>query len=352
MSDFNCSQIIKNQMRLLYTLLVVILSSFCSMAQQGATAYNFLEVPTSSHALALGGSGIAVIDDDINLVEQNPGLLGSEIEMQVGFNYMRYFGTSNFAGVRFGMAAGDRGAWSAAIQYLGYGSMTQTEADGTVVGTFSPQDIVFSGMYAHDFTDRLRGGINVKMVYSNYEQYSAFALATDLGINYYNEENDMSLSLVLKNLGGQIKRFDNDYDRLPWDIQLAWMQRLGSSPFQLSVTAWHLNKWSLPYYSHDTDDSTGEETEVLKDGFVSNLFRHLVFGLQYAPSDRFYIALGYNYKTRTDMSTYNRSFLSGFSAGFGLKVKSFALGVSYAQPHKGGSTVMLNLSANLNELLH
>ena len=84
---------------------------------------------------------------------------------------------------------------------------------------------MFSGMYSHDFTDRLRGGINVKLIYSSYEQYTAFALATDLGLNYYDEERDMSLSLVIKNLGGQIKRFDQAYDRLPFDIQLGWMQR-------------------------------------------------------------------------------------------------------------------------------
>lgn len=335
-------------MKLRYIFAIVMLWSLNCFAQEGASAYSFLEVPSSSHAFALGGTNITVIDDDINLMEQNPALLGPEIDMQVGFNYMHYLGASNFAGVRYGMAAGDRGAWSIGIQYLGYGTMSQTEADGSVVGTFSPQDVVFSGMYAHDFTDRLRGGINVKMIYSSYEQYTAFAMATDLGLNYYNPDHDMSLSLVLKNLGGQIKRFDNDYDRLPFDIQLGWMQRLGSSPFQLSITAWHLNKWNLPYY--DMEDN-GSEIRVLKQSFMSNLFRHLVFGLQYAPSDKFYIALGYNYKTRTDMSTYNRNILSGFSIGAGLKVKSFALGVAYAQPHKSGSSIMLNLSTNLNELL-
>ncbi|MBR4885881.1 MAG: type IX secretion system protein PorQ [Muribaculaceae bacterium] len=335
-------------MKLRYIFAIVMLWSLNCFAQEGASAYSFLEVPSSSHAFALGGANITVIDDDINLMEQNPALLGPEIDMQVGFNYMHYLGASNFAGVRYGMAAGDRGAWSIGIQYLGYGTMSQTEADGSVVGTFSPQDVVFSGMYAHDFTDRLRGGINVKMIYSSYEQYTAFAMATDLGLNYYDPDHDMSLSLVLKNLGGQIKRFDNDYDRLPFDIQLGWMQRLGSSPFQLSITAWHLNKWNLPYY--DMEDN-GSEIRVLKQSFISNLFRHLVFGLQYAPSDKFYIALGYNYKTRTDMSTYNRNILSGFSIGAGLKVKSFALGVSYAQPHKSGSSIMLNLSTNLNELL-
>ena len=92
-------------------------------------------------------------------------------------------------------------------------------------------------------------------------------------------------------------------------------------------------------------------TQVLKDSFVSNLLRHLVFGLQYSPSEKFYIGLGYNNKTRTDMSTYSRNFLSGFSVGMGLKVKSFAFGVAYAQPHKGGSSVMLNISTNLQDLM-
>ena len=52
------------------------------------------------------------------------------------------------------------------------------------------------------------------------------------------------------------------------------------------------------------------------------------------------------------MSAFHRNFLSGFSLGLGLKVKSFRLGVSYAMPHKSGSTLMLNLATNLDELLY
>jgi len=322
-----------------------------AVAQSTQSAYSFLETPYSAHAYALGGSGIAVIDDDVTLAGANPGLLGSEIESQVSFNYMHWLGDSNFAGVHYGMAAGERGAWAAGLQYLGYGSATETDETGNQIGEFSMKDIVINGLYSHDFTDRLRGGINIKAVVSTYGPYSAFALAADLGINYYDPERDCSLSLVLKNMGGQLKRFDTDYTRVPFDIQLGWMQRIGSSPFMVAVAARYLNKWSLPYYTHGTDEITGEQTEVLKDSFFSNLMRHLVIGLQYQPSDRFWVALGYNNKTRTDMSTYQRNFLSGFSAGIGLKVKSFGLSVSYAQPHKGGSTVMLNLSTNLRELL-
>ena len=331
---------------LTYIAAILLPLSALAQQQQEKATYSCLDIPTSSHAFALGGPGIAVIDDDVTLSWSNPALLGAEIEKQVAFNYMHYLGDSNFAGVQYGMAAGERGAWSFGLQYLGYGSTTATNPDGTVAGEFSMKDVVFGGTYSHDITDRLRGGIALKMVAANYESYSAFAMAVDLGLNYYDDEHDMSLSLVLRNMGGELKKFDQERTRVPFDIQLGYMQRLGSSPFLVSVTAWHLNKWKLPYYKH-TDEG---ETE-LKDSFVSNLFRHLVFGLQYQPSDRFYIALGYNNKTRTDMGTYSRNFLSGFSAGLGLKVKSFALGVSYAQPHKGGSSVMLNLSTNLQELL-
>ena len=38
-----------------------------------------------------------------------PGLLGPEVDMQIGINYMRYVGESNFAGVKFGRRAGDHG---------------------------------------------------------------------------------------------------------------------------------------------------------------------------------------------------------------------------------------------------
>lgn len=336
--------------RLYLLIAAVMLAGISEMsAQMGSSAYNFLEIPTSSHVNALGGAAAAIIDDDISLIDQNPALLGSEIETTLGFNYMLYMGTSNFAGARFGKAAGERGAWAAGIRYLDYGSMQGYESDGTPTNSFHPQDIAFEGTYSHDFTDRLRGGINLKMIYSHYEEYSAFAMAADIGLSYYDDEHDLSLAVVLKNMGGQLKRFDQSYDRLPFDIQLSYMQGLGSSPFSLQITAWHLNKWALPYYTHDK--SNPEEQQKLKSSFISNLFRHLVFGLQYMPSEKFYIALGYNYKTYSDMGVYHRNFLSGFSLGTGLKVKSFGIGVAYSMPHKSASSLTLNLSCNFAELL-
>lgn len=319
------------------------LSAHLAHGQLAANAYSFLEVSSATYALALGGYGIAAVGTDPMMADQNPALIGPEIGRVAALSYMRYFGSSNFAAARFAHSAGERGAWGVGVRYLDYGSIDGYTQDGSYTGSFKPQDISVEGTYSHDFNDRLRGGINAKVIYSNYEEYTAVALAADLGINYYNEENDLSLSAVIKNAGGQVKRFNEEYDHLPFDVQLGYMQGLGGGPFSLAITAHHLTHWKLPYYSHGENEGDTATAEA-DYKFFPTFFRHLAFGLQYAPSDRFYAALGYNYKTRGDMGTHQRNFLSGFSLGLGLNVKDFAIGVSFSQPHKSAMTLGLNLA--------
>ncbi|MDE6109924.1 MAG: type IX secretion system protein PorQ [Muribaculaceae bacterium] len=316
-------------------------------AQDGSAAYSWLNVTSSSKIYGLGGVNISLVDDDVMSTEGNPALLGPEMSNQIGLNYMHYIGGSNFAGIRYAHSAGERGAWSAAVRYFGYGSMRETLPDGSIVGEFSPKDVSFGATYSHDIAGRWRGGIRLQGLYSAYADYSAFALSTDLGVNYYDDEHDLSLSLVVANLGGQLKRFHESYDKLPIDVRLGWSQSFGAFPVRFSVTAWNLTKWHLPYV--EAGDGTTEP--VVKDSFKSNLLRHLVFGADIIASPNYYIGLGYNYKTRTDMSTYSRSFLSGFSLCGGFNVRSFSIGAAFAQPHTGATTFMLNVTCNLSELL-
>lgn len=312
----------------------------------GSSAYNFLDVSSSSKIYGLGGVNVSLIDaDDVMTTDQNPSLLGPEMSKDVALSYMRYVGGSNFAAAKFTHAAGANGAWGVGLHYFGYGSVKSALPDGTVTGSFSPMDMAFVGQYSHNLSARWRGGIAVKFLVSSYDSYSAMAVATDLGVNYYDEEHDSSLSLVLANLGGQVKKFADKGERLPFDVRLGWTVALGKSPFNLSITAWNLTKWHLPYW----DNGDGSSEAVLKDKFMSNLFRHLVFGIEWRPSDRFYVDLGYNYKTRTDMANYSRNFFSGFSVGAGLKVKAFGVGIAFAQPHQSAATFMLNISTNLYE---
>lgn len=319
--------------------------SLCLLAQEGgSTAYNYLDISGSSRIYGLGGVNISLIDpDDVMATDQNPALAGPEMSRGIGIGYMRYVGGSNFANAKYIGAAGTNGAWGVGLHYFGYGSVKEALPDGTVIGTFSPSDVAFSGMYSHGLSRNWRGGFAVKFLYSSYHSNTALAIATDLGVNWYDEDHDSSLSFTISNLGGQVKKFIDRRDRLPVDVRIGWTKGLGTSPISLNITAWNLTKWHLPYW----DNGDGTTDPVKKDGFVSNLFRHLIFGLEWKPNDRFYVDLGYNYKTSTDMSTYSRNFFSGFSLGAGLRVRAFGVGVAFAQPHRSAATFMLNITTNL-----
>lgn len=318
-------------------------------AQDGSNAYTFLNIPMSTRIYGLGGVNISLVDDDISTIDQNPALLGKEMSGQISLGYMRYVGESSFAGVRYAHSAGEKAAWSAAIQYFGYGDIIEADEGGAQIGKFSPKDAVFMGAYSHDITDRLRGGINIKAAYSSYAEYSAFAVAADLGINYFDPDKDMSLSVVVANLGGQVKKFNENYDRLPIDIRLGWSQVFGTLPIRFSITAWNLTKWHLPYIEYG--DGTIDTESKVKDKFSSNLFRHLVFGADLISSPNWYLGVGYNYKSRTDMQTYQRRMLSGFSLSGGIRVSNFGVGIALSQPSTGATTFMVNLTARLSDFM-
>ncbi|MCQ4948049.1 DUF3308 domain-containing protein, partial [Bacteroides cellulosilyticus] len=67
-------------------------------------------------------------------------------------------------------------------------------------------------------SDYWSGGVRTNFRYSHYHKYSSFASGVDLGLNYYNQEYDFSASLVARNLGGQVKAFEERHEKLPVDV--------------------------------------------------------------------------------------------------------------------------------------
>ena len=122
----------------------VSLASAAAAAQDGSTAYNFLNVSSSARIYGLGGMNISLVDDDITTTDQNPALLGQEMSGQISLNYMHYIGGSNFAGVRYAHKIASHGAMLFNVQYFGYGSMKETDVEGNITGSFSPKDLNFN----------------------------------------------------------------------------------------------------------------------------------------------------------------------------------------------------------------
>jgi len=97
------------------------------------------------------------------------------------------------------------------------------------------------------------------------------------------------------------------------------------------------------------DPLTGEKLPERKAAaFADKLARHVVAGASLVPSESFQINLGYNYLRRQELKTESRPALTGFSFGFGLKVKKFHLSYARSLYHLAGAVNQFGVSTNFS----
>ena len=306
-------------------IVFTLLAPFSTLsAQESQTAYNFLRLPVSAHAAALGGDNISLVDDDATLIFQNPALINDVSDRTINLNFMTYMEGTKTASAAFLKAAGERGTWGVTAQYMDYGSMKETTADNQELGTFSARDIAIGGTFAYALTNELSGGVTAKFITSYIGSYNSLALGVDLGINYYHEDYDLSLSAVARNLGGQFKAYKDDFDRIPLDLQIGATKRIGHSPLRVSATMSRLNDWS--------------------EGFG----RHFAIGADVLLGQSIYVAAGYNFRRASEMKISDAEGSSahgaGLSIGAGLSLERFKLHVAYAKYHVSASSILINIS--------
>ena len=253
-------------------MLSVLFSALAMMihAQDSQTVFNFLRLPVSAHAAALGGDNITLSDDDASLVFHNPALLYNVSDRTLGLNMMTYMQGSITGSASYSQTIGERGSWGVQGRFISYGEMKETTYDNQQTGTFGARDIALGGTFAYGLTDLISGGVTAKMVASYIGQYNSLAAAVDLGLNYYDPDSEWSISAVARNLGGQLKAYDDDFERMPLNLQLGVSKRLVGSPLRFSATLVRLNDWQY------------------------GIGKHFVLGADLLLSEQFYVAAGYN----------------------------------------------------------
>ena len=293
-------------------------------AQESRTVYNFLRLPVSAHVAALGGDNTTLVEDDATLIFHNPALINNVTDRTLNLNFMTYMEGSTTASASFVKAAGELGTWGVTGQYMNYGTMKETTATGQQTGEFSAKDIAVGGSFAYSLSERFTGGISAKFIASYIGQYNSLAAGVDLGINYYHAESELSVSAVARNLGGQLSAYDDDFERMPLDLQVGFTKRLLSSPLRISASLVRLNDWEY--------------------GFG----KHLVIGADIILSPQFYIAAGYNAMRASEMKISENDGASshgaGLSIGGGLQLQRLKLNVAYAKYHVTTSSILINLS--------
>ena len=324
---------------LLTTVLALFLMVSSSIkAQSLESSFEFLRLPVSAHNSSLGGKVVSAFDPSPVLFITNPALLSANESRLLGLNAMTWFSGTTVAGAQFISSFDERSHYAFNARYVSYGRMKETSADGTVTGTFSAKDIAIGATWSYMLTDNLSGGATGNIITSRYGSMTSVAIGVDLGLLWFNDSRNISLGLAATNLGGQIKAFENTFQKLPFDVSagLSWTPE--HAPLRFTVSMDNLTRWS------ETDFYFAEGESK---GFGEILRRHFSLGADINLTERFYVAMGCNLRTRAEMAGKGSKGFTGMSIGTGLRLGKVMFDLSYGKYQVSESSLICNFAFNI-----
>ena len=332
-------------------LSVLVSSSLFAQTIGGSSVFNFLKLPHTPQLTALGGINVSVPSNDVGLAFNNPSLLKKEMHTQMNAVFNNFYAGINAYHLSFGYRhekLKTNFGWG--LSYFDYGKISETDVSGNILGALKPTDWVMQVSASRSYLQKWNYGASFKFISSNYGIYRSNGIAMDFGVLYTDTANLLSVSLVAKNMGYQLKKYaGTEAEELPFDLQAGITKKLKNAPLAFSFTAHHLHQFDIRY--NDTVFNN-ENTGVNKNSnfTLDKIFRHFVFAAQIFPVPQIEVTIGYNHLLRQELNIANTSNgLNGFSVGVGLVVKKIQ--VRYARTHYQNNTAynQLGLSLQLNE---
>lgn len=256
-------------------------------------------------------------------------MLASVSDKTINLNYMSYMSGVNVASASFNRIVKEKASWAVSANYVDYGKMKQTDENNIQMGEFSAKDIALAGYFSYMLGKNFVGGITAKFITSYIGDYNSIAVGFDLGINYYDPDEELSISAVAKNLGGQLKAYDEEYEKMPIDLQLGVTKRFENTPFRASATLVNLNHWD------------------------SGIKNHINLGAELLLGDNLWLGGGYNFRRADEMKISNgnvgedSSHGAGFSFGGGINLERFHLNVAYGKYHVSSNSLLINVNYKL-----
>lgn len=339
--------------------ILIWLLTFCSgtfspvQAQRGGESlFGILHLTPSARMNALGSHQPALYDGSSgSAVMFNPALADSAIHQNVSAGFSPYIADINYGYGSFGWDLASAGTFFAGINHLGYGNMVRADESGRITGDFTASESVFFLGFSRALSPRFSAGITLKPVISTIDHFNSWGLAVDAGIHYNHPGGRFHASALLRNAGRQVRAYNSASTKtLNPDLQIGFSTRLQHAPFRFSVTARNLLSNTLNYSIPENDYGINiTQPESADAGFASRLLRHFVFGVEFLPSDHFFVAGGLNVQRRHELKVDSKVSTVGYSWGFGLRIYKFNFAYSSSRYHLASSANHFSVTTNISD---
>ena len=187
-----------------------------------AQANNIFTLNPSVNSAGMGNVGIA--HADVRNVFHNPAFVGLR-ESHQEVSYVDWLpNLTDDMGYQSILYTSDLG-WSSEIFYFDYGSQTQADTGGIILGDFESYSYRISGGYGFQVKDWMLGA---RLNIYNHNFIDSFNVDMNYGfdIGAYKEFGNTSVGIVLKDVGGETDFLDQSLN-LPMSIGVGVGQKFG-----------------------------------------------------------------------------------------------------------------------------
>ncbi|RYZ45292.1 MAG: type IX secretion system protein PorQ [Sphingobacteriales bacterium] len=326
----------------------------------GRFAMEFLRLPNAPHISALGGMNVANPQPDIAFAFQNPSLMRPGMHNQLGLNYNSFYAGIKVMNLNYGYHVDKlKTSFAFGVQYLNYGSFTQTDPLGNQFGSFEARDYAISLGASRQYRQNWRYGATLKLAQSSLFDKRATALLTDFGISYHDTSSLITFGAVAKNIGFMVRKYNPNAlaEPLPFDLQIGISKKFKHMPLRLMATLHHLYEWDVRY-NNPADLQTGgvfgatDSSADTKSYFADKLFRHFVFAAEFSLGKRLAVNVGYNHLRRGELSLKEKPALAGFAFGADIYLNKFQIHFARSFYHVAGAYNEIGINFAMNKLLN
>lgn len=338
--------------RALLTLCLFFYIGILSAQIGGKYVYEFLNVVTSPRQAALGGKVITNYDSDVTQALFNPASINNDMDNQLALSYTNFLGSVSYGSAAYAYQY-DRyvNTIAAGITYVNYGKFDARDEYGNDLGEFSGSETAVNVGWAYQIPwSDFHIGANAKFIYSSFESYNSFGTAFDLGLVYRNEKLDFNAAVVVRNIGVQLSTYAGQQESLPLEVDFGLSQTLEHVPLRWHLTFEDLQYWNVSF-ANPVNAETSLDGTVDQEGdtFLKEFVRHTSVGAELFPEGGFNIRLGYNFRRAAEMRIEELRSFSGFTGGFGMKIKKMHISYTFARYTNASHVSLLGVNFDLKK---
>jgi hypothetical protein len=192
----------------------------------GTAGFNFLKIIPSAKEAAMANATIGLENNsDFSSFGFWFNPAASVIQPAFGISYINYLAGISYGSIGYTKQAPFSFLKSGGIgvSFFNSGVIKRTDINGSELGTFSVSylNLDAAGNVAL-MNEKLHAGMAVKVIYGSIDSFMGLGVATDLGLRYKPDVAGLTIGAVVRNLGYQVKAFDEVRDKLPLDIGIGF----------------------------------------------------------------------------------------------------------------------------------